>query len=214
VELSSLPNGPISFTTTSDALTAIAKGASELANQKTVSQPKRVTRRQNAKPTAKRDHRRINDRWYVRYWQRQTENGEVVRKRVTHCLGDVVTQGKNPPPHIRRAAADHMREVNRGVVSPEQTVSIADFVEDTYLPWAAEYKRPSTVTGYRLIWQNHLKPVIVRDKVLLKYVRTYDVQRWLDQIGKEDLGKNSLSTSNRSCPGFSRWRSSKGFTMA
>ena len=59
-----------------------------------------------------------------------------------------------------------------------------------YLPWITEHKRPSTVKGYRDIWEDHLKPLCAL--VWLKEARTYHVQGWLNQIGAGKLSRNTL----------------------
>jgi integrase len=51
-------------------------------------------------------------------------------------------------------------------------------------------KRPSTLKGYRDVWEDHLKALCERN--WLKEVRTYTVQSWLNEIGKEGLSRNSL----------------------
>jgi len=58
------------------------------------------------------------------------------------------------------------------------------------LPWIEKHKRPSTAKGYRDIWKNHLKALC--EQIWLRDVRTYHVQAWLNQIGAEKLGRNTL----------------------
>ena len=53
-----------------------------------------------------------------------------------------------------------MATVNSGTVPAERIVTIGDFVEQVYLPWTAEHKRPSTSKGYRDIWEDHLNPPV------------------------------------------------------
>ena len=83
-----------------------------------------------------------------------------------------------------------MASVNNGAVVAERIVTVGDFVERVYLPWVEEHKRPSTAKGYRDIWEDHLKPLC--EHVWLKDTRTYHVQSWLNQIGKNSLSRNSL----------------------
>jgi integrase len=135
---------------------------------------------------------RINDRWYVRYWERRNISGTIERKRATHLLGAVTTRGKNPPADIVDEAERHMAAVNSTVIPAEHTVSIGDFVENVYLPWVKQYKRASTYKGYRDIWEDHLKPATSKERGSMKNVRTFTVQNWLNQIGKESLSRNSL----------------------
>jgi len=133
---------------------------------------------------------RIGARWYVRYWERRNVSGSIERKRVTHELGPVTTRGKNPPADIVSEAEDHMHTVNNGSFEPERIVTIADFVERVYLPWVEQHKRPSTLKGYRDIWQDHLKAHC--GNLWLKDTRTYHVQGWLNAIASSD-GESTLS---------------------
>src|SRR5437667_2255420 len=87
---------------------------------------------------------RIGDRWYVRYWERRNVNCTIERKRVTHQLGPVTGRGKRPPRDLENEAERHMATVNAGVVTAERIVTIGDFVEQIYLPWVGQHKRPST----------------------------------------------------------------------
>ncbi len=135
---------------------------------------------------------RIGDRWFVRYWERRTVAGKVQRKRVSHVLGPVTTTGKRPPADVRAEADCYMATtVNSGAIAADRIVTINDFVERVYLPWVEKYKRPSTVKGYRDVWEGHLKPLC--GKVWLKDTRTYNVQGWLNEIGKAaKLSRNTL----------------------
>jgi integrase len=69
---------------------------------------------------------------------------------------------------------------------------LADFVTGVYLPWVKETQKPSTYKGYNDVWDHHLKAVSSRERASLKDIRTFTVQRWLNQIGQENLSRNSL----------------------
>jgi integrase len=132
---------------------------------------------------------RIGNRWYVRYWERRNIAGTVERKRVSHQLGPVTTRGKKPPADIVTETARYMATINSASIPAERIVTVGDFVETIYLPWIAQYKRPSTAKGYRDIWEDHLKPLCAQE--WLKNTRTYTVQTWLNQIGKGKLSRNT-----------------------
>src|ERR1051326_7232043 len=134
----------------------------------------------------------ISGRWYVRYYQHQNVGGTLQRKRLTHCLGAVTTRGRHAPADIIEEADRFMASINRSQIPAERIVSLADFVENVYLPGVKESKKPSTHHGYRDAWENHLKAVTSRDRMTLKDVKTYTVQKWLNQIGRENLSRNSL----------------------
>ena len=116
--------------------------------------------------------------------------GSIERKRVTHQLGPVTTRGKRPPADIMTEAERHMATINSGTIPADRIVTISDFVERVYLPWVEMHKRPSTVKGYRDIWEDHLKPLC--GQVWLKDTRTYHVQGWLNQIAAAKLSRNTL----------------------
>ena len=44
----------------------------------------------------------------------------------------------------------------------------------------------------RDVWFHHIRPVSNRERNTLKEIRTFTVQGWLNQIGREDLSRNSL----------------------
>ena len=133
---------------------------------------------------------RIGDRWYVRYWERRNKSGSIERKRVTHQLGPVTTRGKRPPADIETEAERHMATINSGTIPAGRIVTISDFVERIYLPWVELHKRPSTLKGYRDIWEDHLQPLCA--EVWLKDARTIHVQGWLNQIASVRLSRNTL----------------------
>jgi integrase len=83
-----------------------------------------------------------------------------------------------------------MVEVNSEVFVAERIVTVGDFVEREYLPWILEHKRPSTVKGYKDIWELHLRPL--SSQLWLKNVRTHHVQSWLNELAKRKLSRNTL----------------------
>jgi integrase len=135
---------------------------------------------------------RISGRWYLRYWERRNISGTLVRKRTSYCLGQVTTRGVRPSADIEKAAEDYMQTVNNNVIPAEHNVNLSDFVESVYLPWIKQNRRPSTYKNCRDVWNDHLQPVSSRDRASLRETRTFTVQKWLNQIGKEDLSRNSL----------------------
>jgi integrase len=134
---------------------------------------------------------RIGNGWYVRYWERRNIDGQIQRKRISHSLGPVTTRGKRPPAEILSEAERHMMAINGGVIPAERIVTISDFVENVYLPWIEQHKRPSTAKGYRDIWEDHLKSRCGLEWI--KQTRTFHVQGWLSEIARTaDLSRNSL----------------------
>jgi integrase len=68
-------------------------------------------------------------------------------------------------------------------------VSVVDFWNDTYLPWLEKEKRPSSVRGYKTIWQKHLEPHF-KGRSLREY-RTFQGSGFLSQLAAT-LSRNSL----------------------
>jgi hypothetical protein len=134
----------------------------------------------------------ISGRWYLRYWDRRNVAGTLVRKRVSYCLGDVRTRGIRPPADVEKAAADFMQTINSSTIPPEHNLNLSGFVESVYLPWVKQNRRPSTYKNCRDVWAHHVQPVSSRERTSLKETRTFTVQKWLNQIGKGDLSRNSL----------------------
>jgi len=101
-----------------------------------------------------------------------------------------MTRGKKPPADIVAEAEQHLAAINSRVIPAERIVTLGDFVENVYLPWIKQNKRPSTEKGYRDIWEGHLEPLCA--KVWLKNVRTFHAQNWMNEIAKKGLSRNTL----------------------
>ena len=121
---------------------------------------------------------------YVRYPIKINIGGTITTKKVYQRLGSVT----DSPRDIERARADHMAGVASSKVKPTKTVLLTDFVEKTYLPEVEQEWRASTAHSYTALWKLHIKPHATSETdrpMLLRDVRTHDVQRWLDKIAKD-----------------------------
>lgn len=134
--------------------------------------------------------------WYVRYFDTRVIDREVKRVRIAKQIAKVrdaidgvlttITKAK-----ARELAGPILAKINRPDKTPETAVSLIDFVERLYLPRMQQQKRPSTVKGYRDIWNNHLKARSAG--IWMREIRTCDVQRILDDIARPGtLSSNSL----------------------
>jgi len=81
-----------------------------------------------------------------------------------------------------------MQTINNTSIPAEQNVSVDDFVESVYLPWIKQNRRPSMYKNARDVWRQHIRPLMSRERHTVRAIRTW----WLNQIGKEDLSRNSL----------------------
>lgn len=145
--------------------------------------------------------------WYLRYFDTRVIGGEVKRVRIAKQLASAkgITKEK-----ARELAEPTLTKVNQPRHAPETAVSLTDFVEGVYLPRMEQQKRPSTVKGYRDIWQNHLK---ARSKGLwMREIRTCDVQQILDDIARLGLlGNNSLRHIKSQISGIFSYAKQQGY---
>lgn len=89
-------------------------------------------------------------------------------------------------------AERHISTVNDCCIPADRTIGFADFVNEVYLPWVKETQKPSTYKGHNDVWEHHLKTVSSHERATLKDLRTFTIQRWLNQIGQERLSRKRL----------------------
>ncbi len=75
--------------------------------------------------------------------------------------------------------------------NPDRVLTIGEFVKRVYFPHIAQYKRPSTLKGYRDIWENHVKA-----RALASGSRTFAHSTfragWIHIAVPRTLGRNTL----------------------
>src|SRR5215470_7915283 len=110
--------------------------------------------------------------WFTRYCDDVLQSdGTIKRKLVTRKLpvpygGDYRTT-KSVQPFVREMLAP----VNSGLLNPQSTMLVSEFVERVYLPqYILRNLRPASVKQYRDVWNNHLKPRL--GKLTLRGFRT------------------------------------------
>jgi integrase len=128
--------------------------------------------------------------FHVRYYQTEIIDGGPKRVQRSHrlCAKDTKHHSCSCKP-VRQKCEDFMREINEKVGQVNQDVTVAQFWEQTYLPFVKEKKRHSTVYGYEKLWASHLKNHF-GTRTLAEY-RTADGYRFLESLTKP-LGRNSL----------------------
>ena len=126
--------------------------------------------------------------WTLRYRQTVSEKGELRTIQRRKRLAPVNEQYKTAA-SVEYLADEHRPE--KDGFAPVAITTVADFCEMKYLPFVTEHKRPSTVRGYHQVWHCYFKPLRKSAKLelpphdaLLKDVRTYHVQQWLDTIAR------------------------------
>ena len=133
---------------------------------------------------------RVGGSWYGRWREDVIEDGALVRKQRSAKLADVSDRYRTKR-DVRPLLEEKLKPLNDRKLSPESTLSIAQFVEGHYLPYVVAQKRPSTAKGYRLIWEDYFRPRI--GHIRLRDFRTCDGERLFADIARErGLSHNSL----------------------
>jgi hypothetical protein len=127
---------------------------------------------------------RIGGYWCVRYADWRIEDGVRIRKQgLTHKLTAILDEHqrlKRPPKYVEKLQAEFM-ESNTSAERPEMCSTIAQFVEDNWLPFISEQHSTSTVTTYKFYWMHLLKPRC--GSKLLRDYTTPQAEQMLHEIG-------------------------------
>ncbi len=84
-----------------------------------------------------------------------------------------------------------MPKVNSGQVIADEGMTLLEFVQAAYLPWAQTELRASTHKRYREIWENHMSGRV--GQIRVRGFRTVHAGRMLRAIaGEHNLRKSSL----------------------
>jgi integrase len=128
--------------------------------------------------------------FYLLY--RITENGE--RKQVCHylCKKDRNTGCGSPSAKaVRELAEDHMRQINGSDGgAPDADLTVVKFWDETFLKFLEEKDtngnfsnfKPSTVQGYKQVWNKNLKPHFA--EMTLREYRTHHGSLFLTKLAK------------------------------
>jgi integrase len=119
--------------------------------------------------------------WFVRYYDsRVASDGTIQRKQMARKL--VEAEGEYRSKKSAQALADEfMASINSGRATPQSTMTLAQFVETSYLPFVEAQKRVSTFHGYRNIWKRYLKP---HGSATLRDFRTVDGETTLQAVAR------------------------------
>ena len=128
--------------------------------------------------------------WFVRYRESvKQKDGSIKFRRQAKRLGDV---GSFPrADDIEPLRVSFMQKINHDRSNGDSSMTLAEFVDYSYLPWVESERRASTSKGYRELWENHMSARI--GELRVREVRTVHVSRMLRAIAAEhDLAKNTL----------------------
>jgi integrase len=127
--------------------------------------------------------------FFVRYYASAIVDGKATRVQRSYRLC-----GKDDKYHsrtckaVKQKAAEHMDTVNANA-APVNDQTIAAFWEKTYLPFAEENLRASTVHGYKQIWGQHLSTHF--GTTALKDYKTHMGSLFLTSLAKK-LGRATI----------------------
>ena len=131
--------------------------------------------------------------WFVRYCDDVMQpDGTIRRKRVCKKLSVDFCDEHRTRKSVQSFVDEILAPVNGGLLNPQSTMPVTEFVEKVYLPeYVEKHLRAATLKQYRDVWEDHLKPRI--GKLTLRGFRTVHGEQLLAQIAaKTGLGRNSL----------------------
>jgi integrase len=128
--------------------------------------------------------------FYVRYWA----SSDGVRERVSHrlCFKDDKHYSLTCKP-VKDLRDEHMATVNADVEERAnvQDVLVSDYWTNTYLPFVTANLKPSTVAGYKQIWDQFLEDHF-KGKTLREY-ETHHGSKFLTGIVNEKYGRRTVA---------------------
>jgi integrase len=163
--------------------------------------------------------------WHIRYWVAYTDLPAEEKEKIS---GKCDVSNKPLPSRVqkskrlcdgdvsRKAARDHaekqMDEVNgyvRGeTILPDLT--LVDYWDKHYLPWATTNLKPSTLHGYKQAYNQHLKPRFRTTP--LKDIATPSATKFLGQLAEEDKqGERTISHTKWIASGIFKHAIATGF---
>jgi integrase len=138
--------------------------------------------------------------WALRYYSTAVENGETRRVYRSQRLG--LISDFPPKRHKGKDGSDVPNAIvdlgNEFLAKLPKTsngsglalIRFGEFVEQSYLPFVRDQKKPSTHHNYVDIWECHIRPRAAQ--VWLRDITTNTVQSWLDQIEANARTKDDL----------------------
>jgi len=131
--------------------------------------------------------------WFVRYCDDVMQpDGTIRRKRVCKKLSVDFCDEYRTRKSVQSFVDEILAPVNGGLLNPQSTMPVTEFVEKVYLPEYVEKQlRAATLKQYRDVWEDHLKARM--GKLTLRGFRTVHGEQLLAQIAAQtSLGRSSL----------------------
>ena len=128
--------------------------------------------------------------FFLRYYTTVKTHGQSVRKQACIKLADksdMYRTWDDVEPLIER----ELEKVNSGADIVTGQLSIADFIEQHYLPWCQQNKSAVTANSYEKVWERYWKSRI--GGIALVNLMTAQVTKILTDRAKSGLGSRTLS---------------------
>jgi integrase len=162
--------------------------------------------------------------WHIRYWVAYTDLTAEEKEKITRkcdvsnkplpsrvqkskrlCDGDVSRKA------ARDLAGKRMDEVNGYV--PGETIlpalTLVDYWDKHYLPWATTNLKPSTLHGYKQAYNQHLKPRFRTTP--LQDIKTPSATKFLGQLAEDGQGERTISHTKWIASGIFKHAIATGF---
>ena len=113
--------------------------------------------------------------WELQWWADYLkEDGQIGRKRDSKTLGYVADMGRK---QALKLAAEFLRPLNQGRVTPMATLTFNDFIDRHFIPSALPTLKQSTRKRYRSTISYHLKPAFGHKR--LCNISTLEIQNFV-----------------------------------
>jgi integrase len=128
--------------------------------------------------------------WFLRYRDNVIEGGQVRRKLECKKLAPVCDRYRSEK-DLHALRDEILAPINSGKLKAESTLTVAEFAEDYWLPWARENCKPSTVAAYEWLWRTYLAPYL--QDISLRDFRTVDAYNLFAEIHRQrKIGRTTL----------------------
>jgi len=121
-------------------------------------------------------------RWFARY---------RIAGKMVFCDLAPVDDAYRTKKDVQPLLNEILLPVNAGRVKPESAMTVADYGDNYWLPWVREKCKPSTVSGYKFVWESYLAPRL--QTIRLRDFRTHDAANILADLHRsKGSGRNTL----------------------
>src|ERR1700691_2595167 len=95
--------------------------------------------------------------WYGRWYEDVHVDGQIHRQARAKQLAPYNDRYRNVK-DVRPILDDILKPINSGHAGPHGTMTVATYYDQFFLPHAKAELKPSTVVGYRCLWDTYMSP--------------------------------------------------------